>query len=171
MFRYKVRVIIKRRTASEVKMIVEKRLIEMQVDLPELSAPKALYVPVVQTGNLCYVSGQIPMLDGKLLYAGKVGEELTLEQGQEAAKVCAINVLASLRAHLGDLDRIERIVKLQAFVNSKTGFMQQHIVVNAASQLLYDALGEKGHHARTAVGTNQLPMDAAVEIEAIVEVR
>lgn len=151
-------------------MIAEKRLREMGVDLPALSAPKALYVPVVQTGKLCYVSGQIPMLDGELLYSGKVGEERTLEEGQAAARLCAVNILAALRAHLGDLDKITRIVKLQAFVNSKTGFTQQHIVVNAASQLLYDALGEKGHHARTAVGTNQLPMDAAVEIEAIVEV-
>lgn len=151
-------------------MIVEKRLEEMDIRLPELSAPKALYVPVVQTGKLCFVSGQIPMLDGQLLYAGKVGAERTLEEGQEAARICAVNLLAALRAHLGDLDRIHCVVKLQAFVNSQTGFMQQHIVVNAASQLLYDALGEKGHHARTAVGTNQLPMDATVEIEAIVEV-
>lgn len=150
-------------------MIVEKKLAEMGIQLPELSAPKALYVPVVQTGKLCFVSGQIPMLDGQLLYAGKVGAERTLEEGQEAARVCAVNLLAALRAHLGDLDRVTRVVKLQAFVNSQTGFMQQHIVVNAASQLLYDALGEKGHHARTAVGTNQLPMDATVEIEAIVE--
>lgn len=151
-------------------MIVEKRLQEMGIALPEMSAPKALYVPVVQTGKLCFVSGQIPMLDGKVLYTGKVGGSRTLEEGQEAAKVCAINILAALRAHLGDLDKIVRIVKLQAFVSSTTDFMQQHIVVNAASQLLYDALGEKGHHARTAVGTNQLPMDVTVEIEAIVEV-
>ena len=152
-------------------MEIERKIQEMGIDLPALSAPKALYVPVVQTGSLCFVSGQIPMLDGKLLYAGKLGEERTLDEGQEAARICAINILASLKAHLGDLDRIARIVKLQAFVNSKTGFMQQHIVVNAASQLLYDALGERGHHARTAVGTNQLPMDATVEIEAIVEVK
>ena len=151
-------------------MIVEKRLQEMGIALPEMSAPKALYVPVVQTGKLCFVSGQIPMLDGKVLYTGKVGGSRTLEDGQEAAKVCAINILAALRAHLGDLDKIVRIVKLQAFVSSTTDFMQQHIVVNAASQLLYDALGDKGHHARTAVGTNQLPMDVTVEIEAIVEV-
>lgn len=151
-------------------MIVENRLQELGIVLPEMSAPKALYVPVVQTGKLCYVSGQIPMFDGKVLYTGKVGGTRTLEEGQEAAKVCAINILAALRAHLGDLDKIVRIVKLQAFVSSTTDFMQQHIVVNAASQLLYDALGEKGHHARTAVGTNQLPMDVTVEIEAIVEV-
>lgn len=151
-------------------MIVENRLQEMGIALPEMSAPKALYVPVVQTGKLCYVSGQIPMLDGKVLYTGKVGGTRTLEEGQEAAKVCAINILAALRAYLGDLDKIVRIVKLQAFVSSTTDFMQQHIVVNAASQLLHDALGEKGHHARTAVGTNQLPMDVTVEIEAIVEV-
>ena len=151
-------------------MNVEKKLQEMQVDLPAMSAPKAMYVPVVQTGKLCFVSGQIPMLDGKLLYAGKVGDTLTLEDGAQAARICAVNILAALKDHLGDLDRIVRVVKLQAFVNSKVGFQQQHLVVNAASQLLYDALGEKGHHARTAVGTNQLPMDAAVEIEAIVEV-
>lgn len=151
-------------------MIVEKKLKEMNIVLPELSAPKALYVPVVQSGKLCFVSGQIPMLDGKLLYTGKVGQAQTLEDGQKAAEICAINILAALRAYLGDLDRIVRIVKLQAFVSSTTEFMQQHLVVNAASQLLHDALGEKGHHARTAVGTNQLPMDVTVEIEAIAEV-
>ena len=151
-------------------MIVEKKLKELGIDLPELSAAKALYIPVVQTGNLCFVSGQIPMLDGKVLFTGKVGGERTLEEGKEAARVCAINILAALRAHLGDLDRIKRIVKLQAFVSSKVGFDQQHIVVNAASQLLYDALGEAGHHARTAVAVNQLPMDVTVEIEAIVEI-
>ena len=131
-------------------MITEKKLQEMGIELPEMSPPKALYVPVVQTGKLCYVSGQVPMLDGKVLYAGKVGGTRTLEEGQEAAKICAINILAALRAHLGDLDKIVRIVKLQAFVSSTTEFAQQHIVVNAASQ--------------------QLPMDVTVEIEAIVEV-
>lgn len=151
-------------------MEVEKRLKELHIDLPALSEPKALYVPVVRTGDLLYVSGQIPMIDGKLLYTGKVGGERTLEDGEEAARVCAINILASLKAELGDLDRVKRIVKLQAFVSSALGFCQQHVVVNAASQLLYDALGEAGRHARTAISVNQLPMDATVEIEAIVEV-
>lgn len=151
-------------------MKVEQKIQELGITLPAMSAPKAMYIPVVQTGQLCFVSGQIPMIDGELLYTGKVGETRTLEEAQEAAKTCAINILASLRAHLGDLDRVKRIVKLQAFVSSKPPFDQQHIVVNAASQLLYDVLGEAGRHARTAVAVNQLPMDATVEIEAIVEV-
>lgn len=151
-------------------MIVEKRLTEMGIELPEQSAPKAMYVPVVQTGSLCFVSGQIPMIGDELLYTGKAGAERTLEEAQEAARICAINILSALRAHLGDLDRVKRIVKLQAFVSSAAGFDRQHIVVNAASRLLYDALGEAGRHARTAVAVNQLPLDATVEIEAIAEV-
>lgn len=151
-------------------MNVENKLAEMGISLPAMSAPKALYVPVVRTGNLLYVSGQIPMIDGKVLFSGKLGAERTPEEGEEAARACAINILATLKAELGDLDRVKRIVKLQAFVSSAPGFYQQHIVANAASQLLYDALGEVGHHARTAISVNQLPMDVTVEIEAIVEV-
>lgn len=151
-------------------MIAEKRLKEMGIDLPPLSAPKALYIPVVQTGNLLYVSGQIPMLDDKLLYTGKLGDNRTLEEGQEAAKICAINILTALKSYCGDLDRIKRIIKIQAFVSSAVGFDQQHIVINAASQLLYDVLGDAGCHARTAIAVNQLPMDATVEIEAIAEI-
>ena len=132
-------------------MIAEEKLQALGITLPALSEPKAMYIPVVQTGNLCFVSGQIPML--------------------EAARICVINGLAALRAHLGDLDRIKRIVKLQAFVSSAVGFDKQHIVINAASQLLYDVLGDAGRHARTAIAVNQLPLDAAVEIEFIVEVQ
>lgn len=151
-------------------MNAEKKLQEMGIELPPSSPPKALYIPVVQTGNLCFVSGQIPALNGNLI-VGKVGEKLTLEEAQEAARVCAIDLLAALKAHLGDLDRIVRFVKLQAFVNSGEGFFKQHLVANAASQFLYDVLGDAGRHARTAVGINALPMDVPVEIEAIVEVR
>ena len=150
-------------------MKIEARIKELGIELPGMSAPKAMYVPVVQTGNLCFVSGQLPMI-GNQLCTGKVGETRTLEEAQEAARTCIINGMAALRAHLGDLDRVKRIVKLQAFVASKTGFDQQHIVVNAASQLLYDVFGEPGRHARTAVGLNQLPLDATIEIEMIVEV-
>lgn len=152
-------------------MIIEKKLEEAGIGLPAMSAPKAMYVPVVQTGDLLFVSGQIPMLDDKLLYTGKVGDTRTLEEAQEAARICVINGLAALKAYLGDLDRIQRFVKVQAFVASKTGFDQQHIVVNAASQLLYDIFGETGRHARTAVALNQLPMDATIEIEFIVEIK
>ena len=151
-------------------MNAEKKLQEMGIELPPSSPPKALYIPVVQTGNLCFVSGQIPALNGDLI-VGKVGEKLTLEEAQEAARVCAIDLLAALKAHLGDLDRIVRFVKLQAFVNSAEGFFKQHVVANAASQFLYDVLGDAGRHARTAVGISALPMDVPVEIEAIVEVK
>ena len=151
-------------------MRAEQKIAELGIRLPETSEPKAMYVPVVQTGNLCYVSGQIPMAGDSLVWTGKVGDTRTLGEAQQAARLCVINGLAALKAHLGDLDRIVRIVKVQAFVASKTGFDQQHIVVNAASQLLYDIFGEAGRHARTAVGINQLPLDATVEIEFIVEV-
>ena len=103
-------------------------------------------------------------------YPGYVGDSVTLEEAQDAARICIINMLAAVKHYLSDLDKVKNVVKLQAFVNSKTGFKKQHIVVNAASQLLYDVFGEKGRHARTAVGTNQLPMDAPVEIEAIFEI-
>ncbi len=152
-------------------MIIEKKLAEIGIELPVMSAPKAMYVPVVQTGDLLFVSGQIPMLDDKLLYTGKVGDTRTLEDAQAAARICVINGLAALKAYLGDLDRIRRFVKVQAFVASKTGFDQQHIVVNAASQLLFDIFGEAGRHARTAVALNQLPMDATIEIEFIAEIK
>ncbi len=151
-------------------MLEEQKLNELGYTLPELSSPKAMYIPVRQLGNALYVSGQIPMLDGKVLYSGKVGDTRTLEEAQEAARICILNALAALKHHLGDLGKVKSIVKLNAFVNSKTGFDQQHIVVNAASKLLFDVLGERGRHARTAVGTNQLPMDVTVEIELIAEV-
>lgn len=155
---------------SAANMWIEERIRALGISLPAMSEPKAMYIPVVQSGSLCFVSGQIPMLDDKLIYTGKVGAERTLEEAQEAARLCVVNGLAALQVHLGDLDRIRRIVKLQAFVSSAVGFAQQHIVINAASQLLYDVMGDAGRHARTAVAVNQLPLDATVEIEFIVEV-
>ena len=152
-------------------MNIEKRIEELGITLPLSSPPKAMYIPVCRTGNLLFVAGQIPSVNGEILHPGHVGEEITLEEGQEAARACIINMVSAIRGEIGDLDKVVRFVKLQAFVSSKTGFTQQHIVVNAASQLLYDIFGEPGRHARTAVGVNQLPMDAPVEIEAIVEVR
>ncbi|EQC1534849.1 RidA family protein [Clostridium botulinum] len=138
--------------------------------LPELSTPKAMYVPVKQLGNALFVSGQAPLVNGEPAYTGKVGEERTLEEAQKAAEICTINMLAAVKEYLGDLDRVVNVVKLQAFVNSKVGFTQQHIVVNAASQLLYDVFGGAGRHARTAVGTNQIPLDITLEIEAVFEI-
>lgn len=151
-------------------MQAEQIIKELGLILPENSTPKAMYIPVKQLGNALFVSGQIPFVDGELAYTGKVGGERTLEEAQEAAKICIMNMLAAVKDYLGDLDRVVEVVKLQGFVNSEVGFLEQHIVINAASQLLYDVFGNAGRHARTALGTNQLPMDATVEIEAIFEI-
>lgn len=151
-------------------MITEKRIEELGIELPLASPPGAMYIPVKQLGHALFVAGQVPFVNGKLEVSGKVGDTVSMEQAQEAARRCIINLMAALKDYLGDLDKVKNITKIQVFVNSKTGFMEQHIVANAASQLLYDVFGEKGRHARTAVGTNQLPMDAPVEIEAIVEI-
>lgn len=151
-------------------MNTEKRIEELGIDLPLASPPGAMYVPVKQLGSALFVAGQVPFVDGKLEFSGKVGDVVSLEQAQDAARRCIINLLAALKDYLGDLDKVKNITKIQVFVNSKVGFMEQHLVANAASQLLFDVFGEKGRHARTAVGTNQLPMDAPVEIEAIVEI-
>ncbi len=152
-------------------MFIEKRIKELGIELPPSSPPGAMYVPVKRLGRALFVSGQVPMKDGRPIYTGKVGSERSIEYAQEAARLCVINMLAAVREYLGDLDRVANIVKLQTFVNSETGFTNQHIVANAALQLLYDIFGEAGRHTRTAVGTNQLPMDFTVEIEAIIEIR
>ena len=151
-------------------MNAEKRLEDLGVALPESSAPKAMYIPVKQAGSLLFISGQGPFVDGGVQFQGRVGENVTLEQAQLAARTCAINLLAAVRSYLGSLDKVKSVVKVQAFVNSAVGFNQQHLVVNGASQLLFDVFGEDGRHARTAVGTNQLPLDMPVEVEAIFEV-
>lgn len=151
-------------------MIIEKKIQELGIDLPISSPPGAMYVPVKQLGNALFVSGQIPTKNGKPLYTGKVGDTVTQEQAEACARQCVINMIAAVKDYLGNLDKVKNVVKLQAFVNSKIGFQNQHLVVNAASQLLFDVFGETGRHARTAVGTNQLPMDMPVEIEAIFEV-
>lgn len=151
-------------------MKAEQRLAELGLRLPAQSAPKAMYIPVRQTGSLLFVSGQIPMADDRLIYTGKLGAERTLAEGQAAARLCALNILAALRDALGDLDRVSQFVKVQAFVASAVGFDRQHLVVNAASELFFEVFGERGRHARTAIAVNQLPLDATVEIEAIVEI-
>lgn len=129
-----------------------------------------MYVPVRQLGQALFVSGQVPMRDGRPIFTGKVGRERSVEYAEQAAHMCVLNMLAALRHHCGSLDRIKNVVKLQVFVNSEVGFDQQHIVANAASQIFYDVFGEAGRHARTALGTNQLPMDVTVEIEGIFEI-
>ena len=149
---------------------VEKKLQDMGIIIPDVSKPAASYIPAVQTGKLVYTSGQGSKKDGILVYKGKLGKDLTVEEGYEAAKISIINCLAILKGHLGSLDRVKRVVKLLGFVASVPEFDQQPCVINGASDLLIKIFGEKGRHARSAIGTNILPFGPPVEIEMIVEV-
>lgn len=152
--------------------LIERRLIELGIELPEPPEPAAIYVPAVTfAGNLVYTSGNDCRIQGKLMYEGKLGKDLTIEQGQEASRQTMINLLAVLKSHLGNLDRIERVVKLLGFVNSAPGFVEQPYVINGASQLLEQVFGENGKHARSAIGTSELPFHTPVEIEMIVELK
>ncbi len=148
---------------------IEARLAAEGVTLPAAAAPAANYVPFMRTGNLLFTSGQLPLSDGKLVATGLLGRDLDTAAGQDAARACAINILAQIKAATGDLEKIARIVKITVFVASAPGFTEQHLVANGASDLLAKVLGERGRHARSAVGTASLPLDAPVEIEAIVE--
>ena len=145
------------------------RLAELGLTLPQVVPPLAAYVPAVQSGNHVYVSGQLPMVEGKLPYVGKVGAEVTPEQGAELARYCALNALAAIDALVG-LGRLVKIVKITGFVASAPGFTGQPAVVNGASELFGDVLGELGRHARSAVGVAELPLGAPVEVEVIAEV-
>jgi len=145
------------------------RLRELGVVLPEVVAPLASYVPAVQTGNLVYTSGQLPMQGGKLVGTGKVGADVTPEEGSAMARICALNALAAVHALVG-VDAVTRVVKVVGFVASAPGFNGQPSVVNGASDLLAEVFGEHGAHARSAVGVGELPLDAPVEVELIVEV-
>ena len=150
-------------------MSVYDRLKELNISLPAVEAPVAAFVPVVRTGNLAFVSGHIAKQYGKV-WVGKLGETLTTEQGKEAARGIAVELLATLHSALGDLNKIKRIVKLLVLVNSSPTFTEQHLVANGASQLLTDVLREKGPHARSAFGIAQIPLGACVEIELVAEV-
>ena len=148
----------------------EERLQELGVSLPSPAVPVAAYVPCVRTGNLVYVSGQVPVVDGKPSHLGHLGDEVDLEDGRAAARTCAVNVLAALKVELGELSRVRRVVKVTGFVASTPGFPDHPKVVNAASELFADAFGDAGRHARAAVGVAALPLGVPVEVEAIVEV-
>jgi enamine deaminase RidA (YjgF/YER057c/UK114 family) len=149
----------------------EQRLEELGIALPEAVSPLAAYVPTVRSGSMVYVSGQVPLVDGKVAYTGLLGANgLGVEDGVEAARRCAINVLAALKAELGQLSRVRRVVKLTGFVASEPDFVDQPKVVNGASELFVEVFGEAGRHARSAVGTAALPLGVPVEVEAIVEV-
>jgi enamine deaminase RidA (YjgF/YER057c/UK114 family) len=149
---------------------IEARLADLGLTLPEPAAPVAAYVPVVVAGGLAHVSGQLPFVSGKLV-TGRLGEDVSLEDGTLAAQACGVMILAQLKAALGSLDRVERIVKLGGFVNSTATFTDQPKVINGASELMAAVFGEAGQHARSAVGVPVLPLGAAVEVDAIVAVR
>lgn len=148
---------------------IEKRLAELGVSLPAAAAPAANYVPFMRSGSLIFTAGQLPLKDGKLAVSGLLGRDVDVTAGKEAAKLCAINILAQAKAALGDLEKIQRVVKIAVFVASSPDFTEQHLVANGASDFLVAVLGERGKHARSAVGTASLPLNAAVEIEAIIE--
>lgn len=150
-------------------MTISERLTELGVELPAVVAPLAAYVPAVRTGNLVYTSGQLPMVDGALPQAGKVGGEVTAEEAKGLARTCALNALAAVHSLVG-VDSVVRVVKVVGFVASAPGFNGQPGVVNGASELLGEVFGDAGVHARSAVGVSELPLNAPVEVELIVEV-
>lgn len=149
---------------------IEKRLSDLGVTLPIAAAPAANYVPYYRSGNLLFTAGQLPLKDGELQASGLLGRDVDTAGGKDAAKYCAINILAQAKAALGDLEKITRLVKITVFVASTPDFVEQHLVANGASDFLVAALGEPGKHTRSAVGSASLPLNAAVEIEAIFEV-
>lgn len=147
--------------------MIEDKLIELGFQLPAAPTPLASYVPAVVVNDFIFTSGQIPVLDGELKFKGKIGKDLTEEEGRSAAELCVLNCLSVIKNSAGSLDKIERIVKVTVFINSADTFTAQPKVANGASDLLVKLFGEKGKHARSAVGVNELPIDAAVEIEMI----
>lgn len=148
---------------------IDARLEKLGIALPTAAAPAANYVPFVLTGTQLWVAGQITFWDGKLKYRGKVGRDLPLEDGVAAARVCGLNIVAQAKAALGDLDRVVRVVKLGGFVNALPDFTDHPKVINGASDLIVDVFGDAGRHARFAVGASGLPLDSAVEVDAVIE--
>ena len=149
--------------------MTEQKIESLGIKLPTPPTPAGSYVPTVRTGNLLYISGQIPMEDGKVVFTGKVSDE-NLETAQKSARMCAINILAQLKRELGDLEKVSKIVRVSGFVNSVPEFSQHPKVINSASDLFFEIFGEKGKHSRIAVGVTSLPLNSMTEIDAIVEV-
>ena len=149
-------------------MLIEEKLQTLGITLPEPPTPAGSYIPAVKTGNLLYISGQIPFEGGKVAFTGKVSDE-NLENAQKSAKLCAINILAQIKRELGSLDKVSRIVRLSGFVNSVPEFSNQPKVINGASDLIYEVFGEPGKHSRIAVGVASLPLNSMTEVDAIVE--
>ena len=150
--------------------MIDERLRALNILLPSPPKPAGSYVPIVITGNLAFLSGQIPIKDGKVIYAGKVSKDLSVEDAQKAARLCIINALAQIKTELRSLDRISKIVRVSGFVNSPPEFTDQPKVINGASDLLFEIFGQNGQHTRLAVGVSSLPLNSAVEIDLIVEI-
>jgi enamine deaminase RidA (YjgF/YER057c/UK114 family) len=151
-------------------IMIDEKLAELNIILPIPPKPAGSYIPVVKTGNLVFVSGQIPMKDGQVQFKGQVPTSISIEDAQKAAKLCIINVLAQLKSELGTLDKISRIVRVSGFVNSSQEFYEHPKIINVASDLLFEIFGEKGKHTRIAVGVASLPLNSAVEIDLIAEI-
>ena len=151
-------------------MSPEERLAELGVALPEPPAAVAAYVPWIRTGNLVMTSGQLPVREGQVAYCGKLGAELTDDQGYQAARLCAVNAIAQLKAAVGELSRIGQIVRVEGYVQSAPGYARQPQVVNGASELVNDVFGGRGRHTRLALGVNELPLNAAIELAVWAEV-
>ena len=149
---------------------VEDRLSGLGLTVPDVAKPIAAYVPAVKTGNYVFTSGQLPLRDGQMILTGKVGGEVSSEEAADCAKQCALNAIAAVKAEIGDLDRVTRVVKAVVFVASTPDFTGQPVVANGASELLGAAFGEAGKHARSAVGVPVLPLDSPVEVDLIVEI-
>jgi len=148
----------------------EQRIRKLGIELPEAARPVGAYVPAVRTGKLIYTSGQLPTIEGKLIAEGKVDRDVSIEQAQAAAKAAVLNALAGVRAEVGSLDKISRIVRVNVFVNSSEGFTQQSQVANAASELLVDIFSESGRHTRCAVAAYELPLNSPLELDMILEI-
>jgi enamine deaminase RidA (YjgF/YER057c/UK114 family) len=151
--------------------IAESRLKEMGLVLPATPPPQAKYVPAVRAGDLVFVSGMGPLKDGRITFVGRVGAELSEQDGYDCARLCALNALAAAKSVVGSLDRVVRVVQLRGFVNSAPGFDRQPEVVNGASELMIAVFGERGQHARAALGASSLPRNIAVELEVVLQVR
>jgi enamine deaminase RidA (YjgF/YER057c/UK114 family) len=149
----------------------EEKIKKMGITIPEVVRPLAAYIPAMQVGNLVMTSGQVPISAGKVKYMGKVGSDLSEEEGKEAAKLCALNCLSAIKSVIGTLDKIKRVVKLTVFVSSAEGFTAQPKVANGASEFIGEIFGDAGKHVRSAVGVSELPLNSAVEIEMIVEIQ
>jgi len=152
------------------RMTTAQRLADLNIELPAAPAPAGNYVPALRTGNLLYLSGAICLVDGAMSHTGKVGAERDIVYGQDAARVCTLNLLAVAQAQLGDLDKIVRVVQLNGFVNAVPSFPDSPAVINGASDLLVDILGDRGRHTRAAVAVTGLPKDSTVELQAVLEI-